>query len=250
MTTMAVAFITGASALVLGGAAPAQASCGSLTDKSIAGTLSGDDGRAVNAMVGFTYVDEFGYRLDVRGCRLSGDAYGRVFHLNAGVPETGTAPTSATSDRFFIGNIPSAVKEVWVETYPKTPGGATSYRRYAGVYQPAVAPGRMNLNLRLPLTCAAGGRTGAIVASVFIGGRQVTPTWMGYWSETASSKQMGYALSGGSPGGFVSPPLSSSPGANGRPQTYEVAIFYKGTTYWRHGLPVYACKTTHVRIDE
>ncbi len=61
---------------------------------------------------------------------------------------------------------------------------------------------------------------------------------------------MGYALSGGAPGGFVSPPLASALGAYGKPQTYRVAIFYRGPTYWRTGLPVYACKTTHVRINE
>ena len=92
-----VSALVSAVALALAGvtlsqAGPAQASCSSLTNKSISGTLNGDDGAAVNALVGFTYVDELGYRLDIRGCRLPGDAYGRVFTMNSGLPATGAGP--------------------------------------------------------------------------------------------------------------------------------------------------------------
>ncbi len=249
-TALVVALIAGVSGLVLGTAGTAQASCGSLTNKSISGKLSGDDGRAVNAVVGFTYVDEFGYRLDIRGCRLPGDAYGRVFHLNANAPDTGTVPTSRTSNAFFIDRIPSGVKEVWVETYPKDATGATSYRHYAGVYRPAVAPGTANLDLHFPVTCASGGTTGAIVASYYVHGRRVTPSWVGYWSETNTSSHMGYALSGSSPGGFVSPPLSSTTGFWGATQTYRVGVFYGTNVSWHTGLPVYPCRTTYLRLDD
>ncbi len=233
----------------LSGAGPADASCGATGSKSIAGTLSGDDGRAVNALVGFTFVDEFGYRLDARGCRLAGDAYGRTFHLNAALPASGAKPSAATSNQFRIDGIPANVKEVWVETYPKGPDGRTSYGHYAGVYRPQVAPGTTNLNLKLPVVCGQGGHTGTIVAKVFVAGRPVSPTWLAFWSESSTSPQMGYALGNGSTGGFTSPPLSSTPAAAGQPQRYQVFMYDNGRMLWHDAIPVYACRITTVRID-
>ena len=240
--------VVGASVVTLSTAGPAQASCSTLTDQSIAGNLTGDDGQAVNAVIGFTFVDEFGYRLDIRGCRLQGDAYGRVFHLNSNLPATGAAQTSTTSNYFWIDRIPANVKEVWVETYPKGPNGVTDYSHYTGVYQPKVAPGTMNLNLHLPVTCAAGGRTGAIVGTVFIGGKAVDPTWMGFWSQGSTNGKMGYALSGGTQGGFTSPPLATNP-INDQPQHYQVVVDWNGIMLHRYEVPVFPCQTTHVRID-
>jgi hypothetical protein len=241
-----ISALVSAVALALAGvtlsqAGPAQASCSSLTNKSISGTLSGDDGSAVNALVGFTYVDELGYRLDIRGCRLPGDAYGRVFTMNSGLPATGAAQTSDTSNQFWVNNIPADVKEVWVETYPKGPNGVTNYARYAGVYAPHLQPGRTGVDLHFPVSCANGGHTGAIVGTFFVAGHQVTPSWIGFWGEQGLP-EMGYGIAAGVAGGFTSPPLPNG-------QTYQVVVTWNGQTFRQHAVQVNACQTTHIRID-
>lgn len=109
-----------------------------------------------NGSIGFTLVDEFGNRLDPRGCRLQGDQYGRVMHLNALLPATGAAQSSDTSTNFWLDHIPSNVQQIWVESYPKNVAGKTDYSHYTGIYRGKVLPGTTGINLRFPVTCAAG----------------------------------------------------------------------------------------------
>lgn len=238
------------SGLALQGNRQAEASCGPLSDKSISGTIAGDDGRAVNAVVGFTFVDIFGYRVDARGCRLQGDAYGRSIHVNSTLPATGGVGEAGWSNDWWIDRIPANVRDVWVETYPKGPDGKTDYNRYAGIVRPRVLPGTRNLTLRFPVTCANGGKTGAIRGTMTVKGKRVTPSWIGYWSENDTSPQMGYAIGGGADGGYVSPPLSSSPPAPGKPQAYQLMVSADGVTYKYRSVPVYPCRTTTFNIVE
>lgn len=227
----------------------AEASCGTLTTKSVSGTLAGEDGHAVNGVIGFTFVDDFGNRLDARGCRLEGDQYGRVVHLNAQLPANGAAPSGDTSSFFWIDRIPSNVKEVWVESYPKNVNGTTDYSHYTGVYRGKVPPGTGGLNLRFPVGCSAGGRTGAIAGDVWYKGQRVTPNWVGFWSESETSAQMGYGMGKTSNGSYVSPPLSSSPAAGGQPQRYRMQMYIGSVFVQRTNIPVYPCTTTNLRVD-
>ena len=243
----AIVLTIGTTVLTLNGAGQAQASCSTLTDKAVGGTLAGDDGRAVNGVVGFTFVDEFGYRLDIRGCRLAGDAYGRVFHLNSYAGASGVTQTSATSNAFRVDRIPATVKEVWVETYPKAADGSTDYSHYTGVYEARVRPGTTNLAMHFPVTCSQGGRTGAIVVSLAVGGQPVTPSWIGYWSEGSVNHKVGYALASGGLGTFTSPPLATNP-VTSTPELYQVVIDVNGRQVRRTDVPVYPCQTTSIAI--
>ena len=234
----------------LGPSRPAEATCGSLSDKSITGTLTGEDGHAVNAVVGFTFVDLFGYRLDARGCRYPGDAYGRAVQLNATLPATGALPGPDTNSAFRIDHIPSNVHVVWVESYPKGPDGKTDYSHYSGVYRPDVLPGTQNVRLSFPTTCAAGGTGGAISAQWYYKGVRTTPDWAGMWSESNLSPQMGYSLAKGSNGGFTSFSLASAPGSDGQPQLYQVQIYYHGQMFRHWSVPVHRCQTTYTRFDD
>ena len=236
--------------LALHATRPAEASCGPLSDKSVSGTITGEDGRAANAIVGFTFVDIFGYRVDARGCRLEGDAYGRSVHVNSTLPATGGTTATAWSNNWWIDRIPANVREVWIETYPKGPDGKTDYSHYSGVVRPKVLPGTRNVNLRFPVSCAQGGRAGAIRGTVTLHGQRITPDWIGYWSESPTSPQMGYALGIGSNGGYVSPPLSSTPAGPGQPQAYGVNMYYQGRFIFRGHVLVYPCKTTVLNIIE
>lgn len=226
----------------------AEASCGTLSNKSVSGTLAGEDGRAVDGVIGFTFVDEFGNRLDARGCRLQGDQYGRAVQLNAQLPSSGAPMSADTATAFWVDHIPNNVREVWVESYPKGSDGKTDYSHYSGVYRGKVPPGTRGLNLRFPTSCSAGGRAGAIAGTVYYKGQRVTPTWIGFWSESESSAQMGYALAKGNNGGYVSPPLSSSPASGGAPQRYRMNMYIGSVFVQRTNIPVYPCTTTTLNV--
>jgi hypothetical protein len=225
----------------------AHASC-TTTTKVMTGRIAGEDGRFVDAMLGFDIMDSAGRHLDGRsgsanyGC-AGYHGYGQLLRVNRDLPAAGST-TSGTKDWKVV--LPGNTAFVHIEVYPRAAGdGGTDESRYGHALRRKVrVPYGQNVNIRLPLVCAAGGKTGAINGWATQNGVRVQADRVAAWSLATDTNTMtpilgwnvGYTRSNGY---FAVPNLPSG-------QTYTVQVSRAGKTLQPYNIRVDACKNTYL----
>lgn len=232
-------------------AAPAQAApCASAT-RTISGTLRGEDGRYVDAMLGFDLIRVVGdKRLHING-RDGADnwgcaghkGYGQVLRVNPDVPATGS---TTTGTQYWSVKIPAIVNQVIIEVWPRAAGtGPVDDRRYSGALRWKVPiPYGRRINIKLPLVCAAGGRTGYIAGKATKNGAPVKVDFVGAWSAAKDNNsanpiqgfRTGYGTDRGT---WIVRNLASG-------QPYTMIWEENGVRRQRYSIAVSACKGTTV----
>jgi hypothetical protein len=133
----------------------------------LTGTVLGSDGRAVDALLGFDWLDAQGHRLDRNGCIQSPTCpvpgYGTVLRINPDLVATGTADTSTATTTFSVQPPPGAAR-LFLEAYPQDETHRTNEARYGHAMRHSVAlPYDGPLPVTLPLVlCDQGGRVGTV----------------------------------------------------------------------------------------
>lgn len=230
-------------------ASPAEAAPCSTATRTITGTLQGEDGRAVDAMLGFDLVRVVGetkYHIDGRegsanyGC-AGYKGYGQVLRVNRDLPATGST-TSGT--KTWSVKIPAIVNLLVIEVYPRAAGtGPVDESRYGHALRWKVPiPYGKAINIKLPLVCAKGGKTGWIGGVATKNGARRVMSRVAAWSmakdnNTATPIQgfkVGYSTSTGS---FAIKNIPSG-------QYYTVRYTLDGVTKQKYNIWVSACKGT------
>lgn len=171
-------------------AVPLLAACNPTApvEKSISGTISGADGRVVDAMLGFDVLDSNRNKIDMGYLRVG---YSSIQRLNYCVPVAGSAtsgelcPNGSRTGFTWTLKLPQNASYVYVEAYPKAPSGSdylNNYRGYTGVaagstvlsrYAMAYRPNVLvngavrGIDIKLPLACGStGGTTGTLAGHI------------------------------------------------------------------------------------
>jgi hypothetical protein len=230
-------------------AAPASAAPCSTATRTISGTLLGEDGRYVDAMLGFDLIQVVGTErrhIDGRaGSSTYGCAgyhgYGQVLRVNSNVPATGS---TTTGSKTWSVTIPAIVNDVIIEVYPRAAGtGPVDESRYGHALRWKVPiPYGKAINIRLPLVCAQGGSTGWIGGYTTVNGVRKKMDRVAAWSmakdnNTASPIQgfkVGYSLDSGS---FAIKNLAGN--------QYYTVVYSLGTRkVQKYNVYVHGCKGT------
>lgn len=133
----------------------------------LTGTVLGSDGRAVDALLGFDWLDAQGHRLDRNGCVQSAacpvPGYGTVLRVNPDLVATGTADTATATTTFSVQPPPGAAR-LFLEAYPQDQTHRTNEARYGHAMRHSVAlPYDGPLPVTLPLVlCDEGGLVGTV----------------------------------------------------------------------------------------
>jgi hypothetical protein len=249
---------------------PAACSTG---NRSISGTVRGEDGRFVSAQVSFELFDAQGRLVNMDGCPRTSPAYPATRLVNPApppldqlellLPGTGAISSPVTidgrsyglSDTWSLSGIPNNVAEIWIETYTKRSGGqpnSTTERFGHSIRRVPLNPSGATTGVQVtqPLRCGLTGggrtgRTGGLTGRVFLDGRQVTPDRVDVFSTSPEDGNGGTFLSFNTitshPAGryFVD---AISPG------TYAVFVTEAGITRRFDGLRVGACTTSTVDL--
>lgn len=229
-------------ALPIAVATPARAACASTT-KTLTGRLDGEDGRYVDALLGFDIIDRYGHHLDGRpgsssyGC--SGFAgYGQTLWLNTNLAATGATSGGTKTWKVVL---PGNTARVDIEVYPRRPNkGSTDESRFGHAYRRDVpVPYSTTANIRLPLVCAVGGSTGSFQGWVTKGGVHTKPDFVGAWSTAADSNSYAPILgwnvgSARSDGYYKIPNLKTG-------QEYTILVQLAGRTQQRYHYTVSKC---------
>jgi hypothetical protein len=171
-------------------------------------TIYGEDGRAVNELIGISYVDGSGSALDgyVEQGATSGacGGYSACHAVNPTLPASGSTTEGVTSLSYCVA---ANVAGVWIEEYPRDPQGVTDESRYgeADYNEPRNAfdgSGVATLDGRLPMRYDQGGNTGFLRGNVTCDGAPVVPTRLNAWSNDGGTA---CGIQGFSAGGLVSP---------------------------------------------
>lgn len=231
-------------------ASPAAATPCTTATRTISGTLIGEDGRFVDAMLGFDLmrVTSSGVQhIDGRagssnyGC-AGFRGYGQVLRFNPDVPATGS---TTVGTRYWSVKIPANVNQVIIEVYPKAagPDSPVDDRRYGGALRWKVPiPYGTRINMKLPLACNAGGKNGYIAGYAYKNGVRVKLDRVIAWS---TAKDNNYARpilgfrAGVSYDTGVFKIRQLPPG-----QAYTVIYSYRGQSIQKFGIYVNACKGT------
>lgn len=244
----ALTCLLAASPLTITGTAHA-APCYTAT-RTITGTIQGEDGRFVDAQLGFALARVVGDKKyfvdglpgsDRYGC-YGHSGYGYNLRVNPTVPATGS---TTTGTKTWKATIPANVNLLTIEVYPRAAGTPSPVddSRYSGALRWRLPiPYGKAVNITLPRTCAAGGRTGYIAGKATKGGVPVKLDRVIAWSlatdnNTASpilGFRVGYATDQGT---WKIPNLASGQG-------YTVVWYENGIRQQRYGIPVSACKGT------
>ncbi|HVF03964.1 MAG TPA: hypothetical protein VNA20_03910 [Frankiaceae bacterium] len=237
----------------LGVTAPASAAPCSTATRTISGTLIGEDGRFVDAMLGFDLMRIVGGKeqhLDGRagspnyGCP-GYYGYGQILRVNRDVPATGS---TTTGTRYWSVKIPASVTMVIIEVYPRAAGtGPVDDSRYSGALRWKVPiPYGKRINITLPRVCAAGGKTGYIAGKVTKNGAPVKVDFVGGWSmakdNNTASPIMGFRVGDGYDNGVYK---IRNLAAN---QYYTVYWIENGVRKQRYNIWVSACKGTPISV--
>ncbi|HVD13101.1 MAG TPA: ABC transporter substrate-binding protein [Actinomycetota bacterium] len=214
--------------------------------KVLAGTVEGQDGRALNALVGVHAFDARGQRLDAEGAPAPpGLPWTATVRLNQDLPAEGRDPRIGDVTTFSV-QLPAATERGTVEVHPRSPAGLTVQTRYASARLPFEGGGPWpELALELPMTCPDSpngtGRVGGSLraASVPVLGTSGTawalgPNPDGVWGFAAGSVF--------TPGSYTTQELAA--GAR-----YEVRVTYNHLTARTTGVAVRACATTALDLD-
>lgn len=229
------------------GAAPASAGCVSGT-RTFSGTIEGEDGRFVHAMIG---IELFAgnQRVDAHGCP-STQMYHIAERLNTSLGAEG-AESSAGLTKTWSVQVPSNVTRAFVEVYPRSvntsPPGGTDKARYGSTMHHDT-PITERPVIQLPLNCGlfgggVSGGNGTISAQVFRNGKPVTPDRVHVFSlgPNDSPKILGWTVADIVPGGFEAPHLAPN-------QHYQVFVTQGGSTKRALWIPLERCAELDIDI--
>ena len=171
-------------------AAPASAAPCSTATRTISGTILGQDGRFVDAMLGFDLIQIVGSERRHIDGRAGSDrygcpgyrGYGQILRVNPDVAATGS---TTTGSKYWSVKIPAIVNQVIIEIYPKAagPNSPVDERRYGPALRWKVnIPYSAPINIRLPLICSQGGKTGYIAGTARKNGVKVKLSMVAAWS--------------------------------------------------------------------
>ncbi len=243
-------------------AAPASAACAARTSRSLSGTVYGQDGRDVNASVGFDVLDAAGRPIHTDpgradyGCAKAGGYSVPQTYVNHFVGYQGAAPGTVMKDgtrttrAWRLGNLPANAATVWVEAYSRGYTGSpckdskgnwcfngTDVRKYGYANLIKIPVGAQGVRVVLPTTCAFGGTAGSITGrGVDAAGRPVTLKQVYAWSERSWNAAPGLH-------GWASHKPTTA--------TYALRSLAAGQTYvvWAYGPRGNRVVTKGVRVD-
>ena len=145
-------------------AVPAPAAAGE--GGAIFGAIDGSDGRAVNALIGFDFLDAQGRRLRRDGCVQSPECplvgYASVLNINEKLPAEGSTDREAHATTWRM-DLPAGTAQVFIEAYPRE-NYRTTETRYGHAMRHSVKlphPGPVDVHLPLVL-CGEGGTVGSL----------------------------------------------------------------------------------------
>jgi hypothetical protein len=216
---------------------------------TLTGRIAGEDGRAVDALLGFDIKDARGNHLDGRegssryGCG-GYKGYGRSIRVNRHLPATGSVDRGTKNWSVVL---PANTATVHIEVYPRAEGdGGTDESRYGHALRRSVkVPYGQRVNIRLPLVCGVGGTTGTINGwSTDKKGNRIQADRVVAWSLATDSNTlrpiMGWNVGYTKPNGYFAVP-NLPPG-----QTYTVQISRNGVTKQPYNIRVHKCRATHM----
>lgn len=267
---VAVALMAGLAPVLA--SAPAQAACASNSGRSISGTVFGQDGRDVNVSIGFDVVDSTGRALNTDpksasyGCAKTGGYSVPQSYLNHFVGPEGAPQGSVMQDgnrttrAWRVGSLPSNAVGAYIEVYHRGYTGSPcrdangnycfnkqTLTKYGNSNKHTVPIGTTNLPIRLPMTCAHRGTSGAISGKVVnAAGTPVKVKAVYGWTEAkwnAYPYYQGWGIAQMPRDGYFSIPSLASK------QKYRIWVMtLDGRTVKRLGIPVTDCTTTPVTI--
>ncbi len=232
-----------------GAPAPAPAPA----EPALTGTIDGTDGRAVNALLGFDWLDAQGRHLDRNGCVQSEACplrgYATVLRTNPTLPATGSADTSTATTTWSVQPPPGAVR-LFLEAYPQDERLRTVEERYGHAMRHGVAlPHDGPLPLRLPLVrCDEGGAVGTVRGTATRDGAPAPLTRVVAWSleafDPVSRPVLGWNIGTASADGtFVVPNLVAD-------QRYQVWVTAAdGAVRKSFGVAVPRCAETQLAVS-
>lgn len=153
----------------------------------VTGTIDGSDGRAVDALLGFDWLDADGRRLNRDGCPQSPQcplpSYGTVLRVNPDLVATGTADTATATTTFSV-RPPLGAAKLMLEAYPQDETHRTNEARYGHAMRHSVPlPLEGPLEVHLPLVpCDEGGIVGAVRGTGTLGGAPLPLRRVVAWS--------------------------------------------------------------------
>lgn len=217
--------------------------CSPRSTNWIGGTISGQDGRAINAQIGLDAVDASGRTVDGNGCHTSG--YTANIWMNMNVSGDGSTATTGVSRSWAYHGLPANVVAVWIETWTRTNtpkscltcDGPLDTHRYGFINRRAVKV-NSTLHLLAPLHCGLGGSTGNIQGYLRDAtGHPVVFDHIYAWSMLSpdgSKPLQGWGVATQRLGYYVIDTLASG-------QSYTVWATYHGVTQKRYYIPVRSC---------
>ncbi len=237
---------------LLGVVAPSTAVAQEQQQNVLSGAIDGTDGRAVNALIGFDFLDAQGRRLDRNGCVQSPECpvvgYASVLRVNKTLSAEGSPDRNAWATTWTMP-MPEATAQVFIEAYPQNPNLRTDETRYGHAMRHGVkVPTNGPVDIHLPLVlCNEGGTVGSIAGTASHQGSPVPVKRVVAWSldeyDAVSRPVVGWNIgTARSDGTFHVPNLASA-------QRYQVWVTAEdGTVRKTFGVPVEACKETTMSV--
>lgn len=250
---------------------PASAACAARTSRSISGAVYGQDGRDVNASVGFDVLDAAGRPINADpsradyGCAKSGGYSVPQTYVNHFVSYEGAAPGTVMKDgtrttrAWRVGTLPANAASVWIEAYSRGYQGSpckdsrgnwcfnpTDVRKYGYANLIKIPVGTQGVKVVLPTTCGYGGTAGSIVGrGIDAAGHAVTLKQVYAWSESswnAAPGLHGWGAHKPTTSGYAIRSLAAG-------QRYVVwAYGPRGNKVVRKGVAVTACRATPLTL--
>lgn len=223
---------------------------------TIGGIIDGSDGRAVNALIGLDLQDAQGQVLSKTGCVRSPEcpvsSYGVVVNVNPTLPAEGTADTSTAGIQLeWTAEVPENTANVYIEVYPKNNDSrrTTTETRYGHAMRHNITiPTTDQVDLHLPLICAAGGSTGSVSGTAVKNGAPIGLTRAIAWSidryDAVQRPTLGWNIgTARSDGTYEIPNLASG-------QRYQVwTTTSEGERHKEIGVVINACENTTSNVD-
>jgi hypothetical protein len=245
-------------------AEPAEAACAG-GNRTISGTVEGQDDRFLSVQVSFVLLDSAGREIGMDGC-LRGSGYAATVLVNSKgtccliLPATGATSSPYTDQtgtytltrNWSLSGIPSNAAQVWIETYTKRAGNQpnTSTERYGHTIRRITSIGSGPIHIVQPLRCGLSGAgqvgsTGSLAGRVFDNGTQVTATRVSAFSTSADDGNggsiLGFNVVGTHPTGqFRVDALT--------PGTYSIFLTVGANTRRVDGLRVDPCAETTIDL--
>ena len=217
------------------------------------GTLDASDGRAVNALLGFDFLDAHGRRLRRDGCVQSPECplvgYAQVVLFNSSLPPEGSVDRDAHTTTWAV-DLPPGTAQVFLEAYPRNPRHITDETRYGHAMRHSVrVPSEGPVVIHLPLVlCGEGGTVGSIEGGGVRAGRPEPLRRVVAWSldpyDAVTRPVVGWNIGTASDdGSFRVPNLASG-------QRYQVWLTAAdGTVRKTFGVPVEPCAPTPLTVS-